>query len=252
MRSDRFVYVLVAPILYACSRDAGDSSALTPPSLVTIRAIQALPHEPLGALVQHDAPGPFPIRVRYVLTDLSDSAFTPWQSADSSVVVLGLAADRTYTMVVQSLFDGRPVPGPVSEYHTLPLPAALDQVSIRLDGTPSGGYSMAPIGGLDGHWYLIIFDSLGTIRWYRDFGPQGVVAVTQQKNAHITAFVGPSSGFNMRSGVYVEVSPTGDSVRSITALGSPYTDPHELLESFDGQGQRRGGLFIWLLFPGVR
>jgi hypothetical protein len=248
MRSDKFAYVLLAPILYACSGDAGGSSALTPPSLVTIRAIQALPHEPLGALVQHNAPGPFPIRVGYFSADLSDSAFTPWQSADSSVVVLGLAAGRTYTMGVQSLFDGRAVSGPVSEYHTPPLSAALDQVSIRLDGTPSGGYSMTPIGGLDGHWYLIIFDSLGTICWYRDFGLQGIVAVTQQRNAHITAFVGPSSGFNMRSGVYVEVSPTGDSVRSISALGSPYTDPHELLESFDGQGQRRADYLFGYAF----
>src|SRR6267143_3858012 len=144
---------------------------------------------------------------------LSNSDFTPWQSADSSVVVLGLAPDRTYTMVVQSLFDGRPVPGPVSEYHTPSLPAALDQVSIRSDGTSSGGYSMAPVGGLDGHWYLIVFDSLGTIRWCRDFGPQGIVAAAQQKNGRITAFVGPSNGSNMHSGVYVEVSPTGDSVR---------------------------------------
>ena len=72
------------------------------------------------------------------------------------------------------------------------------------------------------------------------------------KNAHITAFVGSSSGFNMSSGVYVEVGPTGDSVRSITALGSPYTDPHELLESFDGQGNRRADYLVWLRFPGVR
>ena len=247
MRSNKSAYVLAALILYACSGDVGDSSGPMA-SLVTVRAIQALPHEPLGALVQHDAPGPFPIRVGYFTADLSDSAFTPWQSADSSVVVLGLAPDRTYTMVVQSLFDGRPVPGPVMEYHTPPLPAALDQVSIRQEGTSSGGYSMAPIGGLDGHWYLIIFDSLGTIRWYRDFGPQGVVAVTQQRNAHITAFVGASSGFNMRSGVYVEVSPTGDSVRSITAPGSPYTDPHELLESFDGQGHRRADYLFGYAF----
>jgi len=230
---------LAAPILYACSGDARDSSALTPPSLVAIRAIQALPHDPLGALVRHDAPGPFPIRVGYFTADLSDSAFTPWQSADSSVVVLGLAADRTYTMVVQSLFDGRPVPGPIMEYHTPPLPVALDQVSIRLDGSSSGGYSMAPIGGLVGHGYLIVFDSLGTIRWYRDFGPQIVFATTQQEDGHITAYVGGSTGFNDASGVYVEVTSTGDSVRSVSAVGSSYTDPHELLESFDSQGNRR-------------
>ena len=53
---------------------------------------KALPHEPLGALVRHNESGPFLIRVRYVLANLSDSDFTAWQSADSSVVVLGLAA----------------------------------------------------------------------------------------------------------------------------------------------------------------
>lgn len=238
MRWDKLVYVLVTPILYACSRDADDSAGLRPPSPVTIRAIQALPRDILGALVQHDASGRFPIRVRCVLADLSDSVFAPWQSPDSSVVVLGLEAGRSYTISVQALFDGRTIDGPVSEYHTPPLPAGLDQVSIRVQGAPSRGYSMAPIGGLDGHGYLIIFDSLGTIRWYRDFGSQVVSATIQQEDGHITAFVGASNGFNMSSGVYVEVTPAGDSVRSITALGSSYTDPHELLESFDRQGNR--------------
>jgi hypothetical protein len=63
MRWDKLVYVLVAPILSACWHDADDSSTLQPPTPVTIRAIQALPHEPLGALVQHDAAGPSPIRI---------------------------------------------------------------------------------------------------------------------------------------------------------------------------------------------
>lgn len=239
MRWDKLAYVLAAPILYGCSRDRDESSTLSPPSTVTIRAIQALQHDPLGALVQHDATGSFLVRVRYLLADLSDSAVTPWQSADSSIVVLGLEGGRTYTMQVQSSFDGRAIDGPVSNYSAPPLPAALDQVSIQLQGTPSGGYSMAPIGGLDGHGYLIIFDSLGTIRWYRDYGPQVVFETTQQEDGQITAFVGGSDGFNMASGVYVEVTPAGDSVRSITALGSSYTDPHELLEGFDRQGARR-------------
>jgi hypothetical protein len=205
---------------------------------VPIQAIQALPHNPLGALVQHEANGPSQIRVAYAATDHSDSGFTPWQSPDSSVVVLGLEAGRTYTMRVQSLFDDQPIDGPASEYHAPPLPAALDQVSIKLVGAFSGGYSMSPIAGLDGHGYLIIFDSLGTIRWYRDFGTQ-VFETTQQEDGRFTAFVGQSDGFNMSAGAYVEVTSTGDSVRAVTAVGSPYTDPHELLESFDKQGNRR-------------
>ena len=107
---------------------------------------------------------------------------------------------------------------------------------------------MAPIGSLDGHWYLIMFDSLGTIRWYRDFGLQAIFATTQQHDGHITAFVGASNGFNTVSGVYVELSPTGDSVRSIAALGSPYTDPHELLESFDRLGNRRADYLFGYTF----
>src|ERR1700730_9049418 len=207
MRWRKFVYVLAAPILYACSGDANVFSVLTEPRVMRILAIRTLPRNPLAALVRHQAKGPSQIRVAYAATDLSDSGFTPWQSPDSSVVVLGLAAGRTYTMRVQSLTDNQPIDGPVLEYHAPPLPAALAQVSIAVEGTFSGGYSMAPIAGLEGHGYLIIFDSLGTIRWYRDFGPQVVSATTQQQNGHITAFVGPSDGFNMSSGVYVEVTP---------------------------------------------
>jgi Arylsulfotransferase (ASST) len=239
MRCNKFAYVFVATILCACWRDTDRSSTLTPPLPVTIRAIQALSRDPLGAVVAHDAAGTDLIRVRYTLSDLSDSGFTPWQSADSSIVVLGLGAGGDYTLNVQSSFDGRTIDGPASQYQTPPLPASLDQVTIGLQGTFTGGYSMSPIAGLDGHGYLIIFDSLGTIRWYRDFGPQVVFATTQQEDGHITAFVGASTGFNMMSGVYVEVTPAGDSVRSISAIGSVYTDPHELLESFDSRGNRR-------------
>jgi len=238
MRWSNFVYLLAVPILYACSGDANVSSTLNVPPPVAIRAIQELPHEPLGALVQQATNGSFLIRVAYAATDHSGSGFTPWQTADSSIVVLGLEPGRTYEMRVQSLFDNQPIDGPVSEYQAPPLPAALVQASMKLAGTFSGGYSMAPIAGLDNHGYLIIFDSLGTICWYRDFGAQ-VFATTQQEDGRITAFVGQSDGFNMSAGAYVEVAPTGDSLRAVTAVGSPYTDPHELLESFDRQGNRR-------------
>src|SRR5439155_5078318 len=138
----------------ACSREADVYSALKSPSAVSIRAVQPLPHDPLGALVQHDATDRFPIRVRYSSADLLENAFTPWQGADSSILVLGLKAGQTYSLRVESLFDGRAIDGPVVAYNTPPLPAGLDQVNIHVEGAMSGGYSMAPIGGLDGHGYL--------------------------------------------------------------------------------------------------
>ena len=239
MRWRNFVYVFTAPFLYACSGDANVFTVLGAPPALAIRSIQALPNNPLGARVQPWAKGSSQIRVAYTGADLSGTEFTPWQSPDSSVVVLGLAAGRTYTMRIQSQSNDQPIDGSVLEYRAPQLPPGLAQVGIALAGTFSGGYSMAPIAGLDGHGYLIIFDSLGTIRWYRDFGPHTVSATTQQEDGHITAFVGASDGFNMSSGVYVEVNPAGDSVRAVTAAGSPYTDPHELLESFDRLGNRR-------------
>jgi hypothetical protein len=234
-----FVYVLAAPIFYACSGDGILSSELTAPRDMRILAIRALPGNALGAVVRHQAKGPSQIRVAYTATEISDSGVTPWQSADSSVVVLGLAPGRNYNMQLQFMTVDQPTDGPVFVYRAPTLPAALEQVSITLTGAFSGGYSMAPIKAVDGHGYLIIFDSLGTIRWYRDFGPQAVAATTQQEDGHITAYVGPSNGFNMVSGLYVEVTSTGDSVRAVTAAGSAYTDPHELLEGFDRQGNRR-------------
>jgi hypothetical protein len=239
MRWRNFAFVLAAPIFYACSGDGILHSVLTGPSDLRILAVRALPGNTLGALVRHQAKGPSQIRVAYAATDISDTGFTPWQSADSSIVVLGLAAGRNYNMQLQSLSEDEPIDGPVFVYRVPALPAALDQVSVTMTGTFSGGYSMAPIKAVDGHGYLIIFDSLGTIRWYRDFGAQAVAATTQQEDGHITAFVGASNGLNISSGAYVEVTSGGDSVRAVTAVGSAYTDPHELLESFDTQGKRR-------------
>jgi hypothetical protein len=239
MRCGKSIPVLMIVVLYGCSHDAGGPPFVAPPTPVGIRAILPLPHEPLGAVVQHDAKDSYAIRVSYAPGGDSSADFTPWQGPDSSIVVLGLEAGRTYIMRVQILFDGRVIDGPVSTYDAPSLPESLSQVAVQIVGTFSGGYSLAPVAGLDGHGYLIIFDSLGTIRWYRDFGTQVVFATTQQEDGDITAFVGASNGFNKASGVYVEVSPSGDSVRTVTAEGSTYTDPHELLVSFDPQGNRR-------------
>jgi Arylsulfotransferase (ASST) len=239
MRWRNFVYILTSTLPLGCSRDANILSSLGLRSPVTISAIEPLPRDPLGVVVRHDASSGYLVRVRYISDDRTENAITPWQSADSSIVVLGLKPGQTYLMGVESLVDGSAVSSSTKSYTTPPLPSALAQIQMNIQGTMSGGYSVTSIGGSDGDDYLIIFDSLGTIRWFRDFGTQALFAIEQQQDGHITAFVGGSNGFNASVGLYVEVTPTGDSVRSITAVGSPYTDPHELLEGFDPRGNRR-------------
>ena len=234
----KFVFALTAVVLSACSRDADLLPVVGLPASVHILGVHQLPRNPLGVLVQHDASGQRQVRVRYISADLTDNAVTPWQSPDSSIVVLGLKPGASYLMRVETSVDDGGFGGPNTVYKAPPLPAALSDVRIHLSGKMSGGYSMTPINGNDNHCYLIMFDSEGTIRWLRDFGQQ-VFATSQQEDGHFTAFVGTSDGFNMSAGVYVEVTPTGDSVRSISAVGSAFTDPHELLESFDHSGIHR-------------
>src|SRR5438128_1810400 len=106
MRWRNLVYVLTPTLLFGCSRETDVLALLSLPSPITIRAVQPLESQPLGALVLHDATGSFPVRVRYISADLSENAVTPWQSSDSSIVVLGLKPGQTYSMRVESLVDG--------------------------------------------------------------------------------------------------------------------------------------------------
>lgn len=115
---------------------------------------------------------------------------------------------------------------------------------VALGWNALGRYSIANVGAPDGHAYVVIFDSTGTLRWYRDFGPQFTSDARQQANGDITVFLGPSNGYQQAQGAFVEVRPSGDSVRAITALGSAYTDPHELITTYD----RQNGLVAAYLF----
>ena len=218
---------------------------------MTIAAVQPLEHNALGVVIQSGAGAPSPLRIRCVAIDSSEILISPWQPADSPIVVLGLKPGLAYSMYPESMIDGKVVSGPSTTYATPPLPSALSQIGIHIAGRLSGGYSMNPINGADGHSYLIMFDSVGTIRWFRDLGPQVIFATTQQQDGHFTAFVGPSTGFNAASGVYVELTSTGDSVRAISAVGSPFTDPHELLQGFDRTGTRSADYLFGYAFKAM-
>jgi hypothetical protein len=103
---------------------------------------------------------------------------------------------------------------------------------------PASGYTLAAMTAPDGHGYLLAFDGAGDIRWYRDCGPWDVQEAKQQSNGDFTVFVGNAIGSNAAPGAFVELTPHGDSVRSISAKGSAYTDGHELIVQSDASGKR--------------
>jgi hypothetical protein len=251
MRWRGAIFFLASATILACSQDGASVDSLGPPADVQVTAIEPLEHNSLGAELHHTARGSYQIRALCTAIDSSEIQASPWQNADSPIVVLGLKPSLSYLVQIQSRIDGITVTGPRTRYDTPSLPEPLTQIGIHVTGTLSGGYSMNPITGSNGHSYVIMFDSLGTVRWFRDMGPQVVFATAQQENGNFTAFVGNSTGFNSASGTYVEVNPRGDSVRAVQAVGSPFTDPHELLESFDHTGSRRADYLFGYAFKAI-
>lgn len=236
--------VAVLLVANACDQPTNPLRPTNPPEPTPVRSVSALPQLALGALVDFATANADLVRVRFNSLDGLDNGATPWQSAQmTSILVLGLKSSTTYSIHIESGRGGETSDGPATEYTTAALPAALVDVRLQLDGVPSGGYALANIDTPDGHGYVVVFDSAAVLRWYRDFGDQSVFCARQQQDGRITAFVGNSDGFDAVPGIFVEVTAAGDSIRTIAATGSPYTDPHELVTSIDRFGSRADYLF---------
>ena len=232
------------PIAAAVACHAVDNTLIdVPPQPVNIVEVASTSSDSLGAIVSHAASTDDSIRVHYRMTDGSESGATPWQSAQQPVTVLGLKPGGEYAMWIEASRERETVNGSQDVYEVPPLPQGISGLRIDVTGAFSSGYSLAPLPGADGHGYLVIFDSVGTIRWYRDFGPNPVSQATQQQNGHFTAYVGKSNGFNQTNGAFVEVTARGDSVRSIAAPAGTYTDPHDLVQTFASDGSSITYLF---------
>lgn len=189
------------------------------------------------------------IRIEYQRAGGTRIGTTPWQSPQLPATVLGLKPGEQYSLWIQGSRGRKTVDGPRQDYLVPALPQALAGLQISLTGAFSGGYSLAPLPGADGHGYLVIFDSVGIIRWYRDFGSNVVFASAQQPNGHFTAYAGGSNGFNKSLGVYVEVTAQGDSLRSYSAPAGSYTDPHDFAQSISAFGQSTSYFFGYAFRP---
>lgn len=227
--------------LAACSETATSPLVTIPPSPPAIVSVNGNPKLADALNVSYVDRRADSVRATYVSADRSDSGTTPWFStAHDSLIILGLRPATQYTLVLQSKRAGEVVNGTVVTKTTAPLPPALQQVQMRVlsGGMPSGGYTLTNVDASDGHGYAIAFDSAGVIRWYYDVGAMSTGETKQQRNGDITVYAGNTRGYDPVPGAYVEVTPSGDSVRSISALGSPYTDQHELVTTYDAFGAR--------------
>src|SRR5579859_3602807 len=160
------------------------------------------------------------VRVVYVSADRTDTGSTPWFSASvSQLPVLGLKSSTTYQLTPQVLGANTLVTGNSSSYQTNALPVALQSEAFHfLTGQAfSGGLNLVAVQQHLTDCFAILVDSVGVIRWYRDIGVNPCYETKQQPNGHFTVFTGLATP---PGGAYVELTPEGDSVRTIVARGS--------------------------------
>jgi hypothetical protein len=81
--------------------------------------------------------------------------------------------------------------------------------------------------------FLVAFDSAGDIRWYHPFPGAWPIEAKQLRNGHISVYAGRSYGWQPVDGQFLELAPTGETIRTYSVGAGSYTDPHELLLTFD-------------------
>jgi hypothetical protein len=216
---------------------ADQSAPRSPAPFVSLVSVAVNPTNALSLIVSVTAENVDSVRVRYA----GDTASaTPFQRVNSSgattVDIVGLRASTNYSLVVEALGRNARIESEPQSAATGDLPPAIRSLRLAGSGRPSSGFTLVvPLfsdttQSADG--YVVAFDDAGEVRWYHRFPGAWPVEAKQQKNGHITVFVGRSYGWQPSQGFYAELTPGGGVVRAFSASAGYFTDPHELLLSF--------------------
>jgi outer membrane protein assembly factor BamB len=169
-----------------------------------------------------------------------DSGATPFvetKSGPSRVVVLGLLASHRYAMAVEARGGAAAVVSETVGLTTGELPLPIRSLRLRSDRAASSGLTLiAPLladSSLAATGFLVAFDSAGDIRWYHPFPGTWPIEAKQLRNGHISVYAGRSYGWQPAVGQFFELAPTGETTRTYSVSSGSYTDPHELLLTFD-------------------
>ena len=238
--------VVAAMIAVACQESSGPTQAnvvLNPvvPSLTSAVA-GVPPNNVLAVTVSFDATGADSVRAVYQAAG-DGAETTPFRAVRGgldSILVLGLRPTTAYQIRIEAITTGRSATSAATSIRTAALPDDIAGLSLKaLTGRPTRPYAATGIF-TGGAGYAVIFDSTGTVVWYRSFATTGlpVSDVAQQPNGDFTAYVGASHGWEPQNGYYVEFTPRGDSVRTFDAPGGYWADGHELLLTGTGTSAR--------------
>jgi len=230
----------VALAFIACADDAPRTT--TPPAPPTISQLTAAvsPANAVALFVSLAAAHADSVRILYE-SSTDPSASTPFYrvaaEGPTTISLVGLQASTTYSLVAEAIGPGGRVTSG-SQSMTGDLPPALQALHLRGSGNPSAGYTLVvplfPDTSASADGFVVAFDQAGVVRWYHRFPGMWPVEAKQQPNGNITVFVGRSYGWQPNAGAFVELAPGGDVVRTYAVEPGYFTDPHELLLSFQG------------------
>lgn len=181
--------------------------------------------------------------------------YVPVVDDSARVVVAGLRAAESYVWQVQLTGPGGGLMGP---YHTLvtgPLPSAIRGARIV---TTAGVQPTMPYIATElvagGAKYEVVFDSTGTLVWYRPVvvptggTPPGQGDFEMQPTGSFTAYDGTSSGWQPVPGTWLEFGLDGVARRTWTAPSGFYADPHEFRLRIE-DGDTAAYFFAYRLMP---
>jgi hypothetical protein len=220
-----------ALLLAACGGDP-----LSPPGPPTIASVSAAANSnnALSLLAVLRADGGDSARVHFRATGEPPDS-TPFHaigSGNDTLPVLGLRPQTEYLLQVEVVGPGGRTRSGEVALATGQAPDAIRSLRLAVTGTSAAGYTLVvPLlaGNADDAW-LLAFDGTGALRWYFQLPGEGwAVEAKQQRNGAFSVYAGRSYGWQPHDGRFVEVTPTGQIVRSYRAGPGLYTDPHDLL-----------------------
>jgi hypothetical protein len=192
------------------------------------------PYNALSTVVTYDARGLDSARVAY-WADGEPRRATPFFSARGAgrIVTLGLRPETRYSHVVEGARGGQITVSDTVQALTDTLPRYLRGVHMRVTGGPSRGYVLTSVADSGRTGFVVAFDSVGQLRWYREFPGELAAGETKQvSNGDFIAYLGRTPGWMALPGLYTQFRPTGEVVRTIMAPPPTYTDNHEMLLTF--------------------
>jgi hypothetical protein len=254
-RARRAIAPCLVLAVIACGDDAGRQTAPQSPAVSSVDA-SVDPVNAVALLVSVSAAHADSIRILYQSPNDSSGA-TPFVHAASTgptaFAVVGLRASTRYSLVAEVIGAGGRVTSAAESATTGELPTELRALHLKGTGRPSDGFTLVvpllPDTSATANGFVVAFDRDGVVRWYHEFPGEWPVEAKQQPNGHITVFVGRTYGWQPNSGEYVELTLAGDIVRTF-AVDEPYfTDPHELLLSFQGSSEAAVHLIGYDIHP---